>query len=46
MKVYHIPSGLLVVSDVPVSADVPTLEVMLADGTTVVCAKSDLEIWE
>lgn len=44
MKVYHTPTGLLVVSDVPISADVPTIEVTLEDGTEIVCDKSQLHI--
>lgn len=46
MHVYHTPTKLLVVSDVPVSGDKDAVEITLADGSQLISAVADLEIHE
>lgn len=46
MHVYHTPTKLLVVSDVPVSGDKDAVEITLADGSQLISATADLEIHE
>jgi len=46
MHVYHTPTKLLVVSDVPVSGDKDTVEITLADGSQLISSTADLEIHE
>jgi len=46
MHVYHTPTKLLVVSDVPVSGDKDAVEITLADGGQLISAVADLEVHE
>lgn len=46
MHVYHTPTKLLVVSDVPVSGNKDAVEIALADGSQLISATADLEIHE
>ena len=46
MHVYHTPTKLLVVSDVPVRGDKDAVEITLADGSQLISAVADLEIHE
>lgn len=46
MHVYHTPTKLLVVSDVPVSGDKDAVEITLADGSQLISAVADLEVHE